>query len=80
MSCCAYMAVAHPYPHGLPPVASLPVRVQVAGSDMSEESRGKLVEYFEPHTQRLLRDVLPALKSKGMIVHGFTGKPWANLV
>lgn len=50
--CCARKAAAHFYPVVFYP---WPACVQVSGSTMGEEAREKLVEYFEPHTQRLLR-------------------------
>lgn len=45
---------------------------------LTEDTRAQLESYFLPHTQRLLRRVLPELSTRGMRVFGFQGEPWTS--
>lgn len=48
----------------------------VPGFMLGDAVQSQLGEYFRPHTQRLLRDVLPMLRAQGVHVYGFDSNPW----
>lgn len=50
----------------------------VAGAVLRQETREALEAFYLPHTQRLLDDVLPALRERGIAVYGFDDAPWTS--
>lgn len=50
----------------------------VPTAQLEEGNRKMLKAFYLPHTQRLLRDTLPAVQARGITVYGFDSEPWVS--